>query len=341
MIYLDHASCTPALPCATKAFLNAPFGNPNSSHIAGENARCCLEKAKETMLRLLGAAKHDTIIFTSGASEGAAIAMKSLFDNCNIVAVNNTDHHCVTEYPIPYASKDKPYEYGMSRMLFQNEVGEILPAPDLPFGSLWACDITAGVGHVPFSFKDYPKMSYAFGDAMKFGGIPGCGFLLVKKGAPISQMIYGAPNRGGTPPVALIAAMAAALEWQCDYMEANTYKIDIFADVFYETLRNKVIGWQTNSPTNRVPNILNVSFDGVDGKTLALLCSKRGVMISAGAACTSGDNAPSHVIMAMYHDEARARSAVRISFSHENTSEEVEQAAKIIAECVAELRAMS
>ena len=78
----------------------------------------------------------------------------------------------------------------------------------------------------------------------------------------------------------------------------------------------------------------------MDGKTLALLCSKRGVMISAGAACTSGNNEPSHVIMAMYGSEIRARSAVRISFSHTNTVEEVKKAASIIAECVAELRAI-
>mgnify|MGYP003289707276 CR=1 FL=1 len=248
MIYLDHASCTPALPCATKAFLNAPFGNPNSSHIAGENARCCLEKAKETMLRLLGAAKHDTIIFTSGASEGAALAIKSMEDNCTVVGLNNIDHHCVTEYPlVPMKYGKKPYQYGLARMLFQNETGEILPQPDLPKNSLWACDITAGVGHVPFSFKDYPKMSYAFGDAMKFGGIPGCGFLLVKKGAPISQMIYGAPNRGGTPPVALIAAMAAALEWHTEHMDEDRERTSACWATMLEHFQ-KIEGMKYNTP---------------------------------------------------------------------------------------------
>ena len=91
-------------------------------------------------------------------------------------------------------------------------------------------------------------------------------------------------------------------------------------------------------PKNRLPHILTVSFPGVDGKTLALLLSREGVMVSAGAACTSGDNAPSHVLMAMYGDEQRARGAIRISLSHENTAEECEQAAKKIAECVAHLR---
>lgn len=347
MIYLDNAATTRPLPCAINAMnsvLQVP-ANPNSSHSAGQAAREILEQSKEKMLRLLGASKGDQIIFTSGASEAAALAIKSMEDNCTVVGLNNIDHHCVTEYPLAPMKGEKPYPYGLAYMKFQNEVGSILPDPDLPKDALWACDITAGVGHVPFAFKDYPRMTYAFGDAMKFGGIPGCGFLLAKHGAPISQMIFGAPNRGGTPPVALIAAMAAALEWHTEHMDENrshlltllNRMIDDMLSISNSTINTPIQAYE--APL--LPHILNVSFDGVDGKALALMCSKRGVMISAGAACTSGDNAPSHVLMAMFHDEARARSAVRISFSHENTVEEAEQAAKIIAECVEQLRAIS
>ncbi len=344
MIYFDSAASTkpiqPALD-AMNSVLRETWANPNSSHAAGQAAREILEQSKEKMLRLLGASKGDQIIFTSGASEAAALAIKSMEDNCTVVGLNNIDHHCVTEYPLAPMEGEKPYPYGLAYMKFQNEVGSILPDPDLPKDALWACDITAGVGHDPFAFKDHLRMTYAFGDAMKFGGIPSCGFLLVKKGAPLSQMIYGAPNRGGTPPVALIAAMAAALEWHIEHMAENTKHIWDCSDALYDGIERRVSDFRLNITTNRLPHIINVSFDGVDGKTLALLCSKRGVMISAGAACTSGDNAPSHVLMAMYHDEARARSAVRISFSHENTVEEAIQAAKTIAECVTEIRQLS
>jgi cysteine desulfurase len=88
------------------------------------------------------------------------------------------------------------------------------------------------------------------------------------------------------------------------------------------------------------PYILNVSFIGVENGALALMLSNRGVMVSTGAACTTGDNAPSHVLMAMYGDEARARSAIRISFSHDTTEDEVRIAASEIVECVEMLRGM-
>ena len=88
------------------------------------------------------------------------------------------------------------------------------------------------------------------------------------------------------------------------------------------------------------PYILNVSFPGVEGSALTLILSNDGVMVSTGAACTTGDNAPSHVLMAMYGDEARARSAIRISFSHENTEEEVKTAADKIVNVVKTLRGL-
>ena len=328
------------------------WGNPNSQHEIGEHARDILEQAREKMLRLLGAANGDRLIFTSGASESAALALKSMEDNCDIVGLCNVDHHCVTEYPLKPMGGEKPYRYGIAQMRWNNETGEQLILPykgftPIPKNSLWACDITAGVGHAPFTFKDYPKMSYAWGSAQKFGGICGVGFLLVKKKAPLSQMIYGAPERGGTPPVALIAAMAAALEWNVEHMEENaehfnllhtTMLTSLVRDVGYTFEQN--IAESAISSGCYLPHILNISFDGVDGKTLALLLSKQGVMVSAGAACTSGNNEPSHVLMAMYGDEERARSAIRISFSHENTVEEVEQAAKKIAECVEFLRSI-
>lgn len=347
MIFLDNASATPTLDCAMRAFIVTPFGNPNSANAVGRKASDRLEEARVTMLRLLGAESGDTLIFTSGASEGAALAMKSLCDNCDVVYVNNTDHHCVTEYQRTLTGGKHRYKTGIARMLVQNEVGDILLPPDISGDSLWACDVTAAIGHIPFAFKDYENMSYAFGDAMKFGGIPGCGFFLAKDGAPISQMIYGAPIRGGTPPVALISAMAAALEWQCDHMRENLIHVSMALHPFMlQSLESLGVEFLLNSrlengTANASPYIMNLSFPGVEGSALVLFLSRMGVMVSAGAACTTGDNAPSHVLMAMYGDEERARSAIRISFSHENTLEEVKLAAEKIAEAVRTLRGIS
>ena len=86
--------------------------------------------------------------------------------------------------------------------------------------------------------------------------------------------------------------------------------------------------------------ILNLRFDGVDGETLLLMLDRMGVCISSGSACNSREQVPSHVLLAMGLSEEQAHSSVRISFSRENTEEEVVAAAKIIADCVLRLRSI-
>ena len=137
--------------------------------------------------------------------------------------------------------------------------------------------------------------------------------------------------------------MAAALEWQCENLDMNTVRLGSMI----WTLKGRLFeigGVLFNEAPNRphLPHILNISFRGVDGHTLAHLLSERhGVMVSAGAACASGEQKPSHVLMAMYDDPLRAAGGIRISLSHENTMEECGKAADAIAECVEILRGVS
>ena len=143
--------------------------------------------------------------------------------------------------------------------------------------------------------------------------------------------------RAGTESVALACAMAEALEWKCLHMDEIFGRIeDLWLEMATQLYPFKPVLF--NCVKNCSPYILNVSFPGVEGSALALMLSKRGVMVSTGAACTTGDNAPSHVLMAMYGDEARARSAIRISFSWDTTPSDVATAAEKIVECVNFLR---
>ena len=84
--------------------------------------------------------------------------------------------------------------------------------------------------------------------------------------------------------------------------------------------------------------IINLRFDGTDAETLVYLCSDRGLMISAGAACESHEQKPSHVLKAMGLSDEQARSSVRVSFSRYTTAKDAERGAEILAECVKELR---
>ena len=337
MIYLDHASTTPILPVALGAFCDAQYqswGNPNSAHEFGEHAREKLEQARKTIAGCIHA-RPDEIHFTASASDACQWAMETLSQNCAVTQVGATEHSAVLHFPVRTNKGMKRRGYAL--MLANNETGERYPAvkpenkTDLVFR-----DATAAMGHIPIDVRELGADMIAAG-GHKFGAPCGVGFLYAKRGTPL------AGRRDGTPPVAMISAMAAALKWHCEHMDENTRQIEKARYRFLGSVVKIPDIWVNGrefADEFQMPHILNVSFDGVDGKALALLCSRRGVMVSAGAACTSGKNEPSHVILAMYGDENRARSAIRVSFGHENAPHEAEQAAQIIAECVAHLRSI-
>lgn len=332
-IYLDSAAMHPVLPVARDVFLHTPFGNPSSEHAYGQAARNALEQAREVIAARLYA-EPDEVYFTSTATEAAAVALNTEHP----VFPDPMEHHAILEnVGIPSVTGNSTY----CRMYANNEVGTINTV-NLRSGELWLCDATAAVGHIPVSFKEL-GCDYLLADAIKFGGVPGSAVLIVKRGAPIYPLIRGGGQergvRSGTENVPAICAMAAALEWQTEHMEENTQHIAALRQMMVQIL-SRIPDHQWNTPFDKpcLPHILNISFKGVDAHALALLLSNDGVMVSPGAACSNGLHEPSHVIMAMYHDEERARGAVRISFSHENTEDEIVEAGTKIKEAVDYLR---
>lgn len=345
MIYLDNAAATKPLPCALTAMnevLKSAWANPNSAHDAGQKAREIIEQARNTVARCLDCLPEE-VHFCGSASEAAAIVYKSLYQNYGDEIIKSpTEHDAVyalnTEYCRSHtsSSQDKPSCF---RMLVNNETGEVYDVKqfveDHP-NIVVAVDATAAVGHIPVSFRTLGA-SYLFCDALKFGGVPGCGILLVKSGQPISDLMHH-----HTPHTALIAACAAALEWYTEHM-------DWFLD-FCLTLRCGLVGVLSREkidytfPAGRATahsHILSVRFPGVENTALALLLSKNGVMVSTGAACSSGEDTPSRVLMASGLSEQEARETIRISFGLENTVEEVRQAGHIIAKCVRQLKELN
>ena len=346
-ISLDAAAMLPVLPCAREAFLNAPFGNPSSEHQTGREARNALESAREKIAALMGC-QPEEIYFPSTATEAAAVALNSMGRNCVYLKATPIEHHAILENQRPTANHGNPLHFGYSHILAQNETGELFNVNDLhekANADLLLLDATAAVGHIPVSFKTL-GCDYLIADGIKFGSVPGAAFLIAKTGAPLHPFIRGGGQergmRSGTENVPAICAMAAALEWQTEHMEQNTEHISAMQMRLYESLSEiKNHRWNTPLTKPHVHHILNISFDGVDAHALALILSKEGVMVSPGAACSNGKNEPSHVIMAMFHDEARARSAIRISLSHENTAEEIKIAAEKIKNAVAYLRSIA
>ena len=341
LIYLDFASKAPPLACAIEAFLTAPFENPSSSHACGQVARRAMEDARARIAKCINA-KPEEIIFVSGATEGAATVLLELYKEGFYIQPSPFEHHAVLEN-LPYPRGDQILDTkAFATMLINNETGAVLdPKKENEFQRLF-CDMTAAVGHIPVDVKAL-GIDYGIFSAHKFGGVSGAGVVYVHNSAHLHPLIRGGEQergmRAGTENVPAICAMASALEWQCEHMDENLRHVH----KLYLLMLQLLDDYQLNvggDTANVSPYILNVSFPGVEGTALAMYLSNMGVMVSTGAACSNGLNEPSHVLMAMYGDEARARSAIRISFSHSTMEEEVRIAAGKINEAVRTLRSL-
>ena len=346
VIYMDSAATEKPLLCALEAFYDAldlSFGNPSSAHAYGQRAREALEDARSRIAKCIGA-KPEEVFFVSGATEGCTQVLWSLHQEGYYIKESPFEHHAVSEN-IPFPKNDENHDTtAYATMLVNNEIGQILPMPERKsWDELIFSDLTAAVGHIPVNVKEL-KLDYGVFAAHKFGGIPGIGVVYAREDAPLVALLSGGGQergaRAGTESVALACAMAKALEWQCEHMEENMKRVQHLNDLMCGLLTisgtELLFNFAEGMPLS--PYVLNVSFPGVEGSALALLLSKEGVMVSTGAACTTGDNAPSHVLMELYGDEARARSAIRISFSWDTTEEEVVKAVEKIVECVRMLR---
>lgn len=348
MIYLDNAAAQPPLQIAIYAMnsvLNETWANPNSAHVAGQKAYTLLRECRETVARCLGCLPSE-VIFTSSASEAASLAMRALYMTCANITVGATEHDAVARTPWNADDPCRPLydnfsrKNGFARMLANNETGEIYGEVknmrrNYPDDVIFT-DATAAVGHIPVDFGEL-GVDYLCADGMKFGAVPGCGVLVVRGDAIPPFDIMHRP----TPPLALIAAFSAALEKRVSELPESALRVKNMREEMEKRLL-QVPGAKLNAlRASRLPGYINMSFFGVEGAALAGFLSQHGVCVSTGAACSSGDLAPSRVLLAAGYDEQRARSSIRISIGEENTPYECTRAAELIAAAVSHLRDIS
>lgn len=228
-------------------------------------------------------------------------------------------------------------------MYANNELGTIQPIKKLceiahSHGALFHTDAVQAVGHVPIDVKDL-DVDLLSASAHKFNGPKGIGFLYIKNGTSIHQLLSGGSqefaHRAGTENVASIVGMATALKKNCDLLEKNTAHVHAVTKEFLSHLE---CDYHINSNTiNQLPGLLSVAFDGVDGEALLHLLDLKGICISTGSACDSKRTQISHVLKAINSPENLAKSTVRFSFGKSNTVEE----AIIIANTINDLIAKS
>lgn len=181
----------------------------------------------------------------------------------------------------------------------------------------------------------------------KIHGIKGAGALFVKDKKILSPLINGGAFqefglRGGTENVAGIVGFGAACEIAGKELKDNAQHVSRLSAIFIKSIHEEfyrrcmedLLKRINGRGAKKTGKVVNITIDGIDGETLLLMLDQRGVCVSAGSACRSHKSEPSNVLTSMGLSDSDARSSIRVSFSKTNTVDEIEEAAKIIADCV-------
>lgn len=244
----------------------------------------------------------------------------------------------------------------VSAMYVNNEIGTVNPiratgALCRKNCTLFFTDCVQAAGSVVLNVEelgcDFMSIS-----SHKIHGPKGAGALFVRDKQYLSPIINGGLTqefglRGGTESVASIVGFGKACELATKGIMEYNRTVLCYKKLFYKILTDGLVdnNLVNDIKINGVPpehngKVLSLTIKGVDAETLVLMMDSKGVCISAGSACTSHESKPSHVLKAIGLSDDDARSTIRISFSEFNTVHEVEEAAKILAQCVRNLRGM-
>ncbi len=266
------------------------------------------------------------------------------------VTVIKTDHFGMVD-PDDIRKAVRPNTVLVSVMYANNEVGTIQPVEEI--GRIlgerqiaFHCDAVQAVGKLPMDVGRF-NIDYLSLSGHKINAPKGIGALYVRSPMSLCPLIHGGHQesnlRAGTENTLGILALGKAVEiMRKPDHEKHTRRILALRDLLEERIRAETDGVTLNGHREqRLPNTLNLSFDRVDGAAVLEMLAMRGIGASSGSACSSGDEAPSHVLSAMQVSPERSRSSVRLSLGYGNTEEEIVRAAETINDVIRRLRAMS
>ena len=340
-VYLDHNATTPLRPEARVAMIAAMdvLGNPSSVHAEGRAAKAVIERARAQVALAFGADGAD-IVFTSGATEGAALACAG-----RDLACAESEHEAVLAWcdavlPVDATGRvgvDAPQQAALQ--LANSETGVM---QDIPQG-LALCDATQGFGKVPVAFN-WLGCDMALLSAHKLGGPKGVGALVLRRGFDLTAQLRGGGQemgrRAGTENLVGIAGFGAAAEAAArDLADGVWERVAELRNILDQAL--SAIGIETISVGNtgaRLPNTLCLIAPGWKGETQVMAMDLAGFAISAGSACSSGKVRASRVLQAMGYDTGLAAQAIRVSLGPDVTEEQVLRFADVWGSAYAKIR---
>lgn len=325
-VYLDWNATAPLRAEARAAMAAAMdvVGNPSSVHAEGRAAKALIERARAQVAEAMGAQASD-IVFVSGATEGAALALAG-----RGLSGSSVEHDAVRAWVAEDLAVDGDGAVAVSdpaRSVLQLANSETGIVQGLP-GGLALSDMTQGFGKMPVAF-DWSGVEMALISAHKIGGPKGIGALVLKRGLDVTARIKGGGQemgrRSGTENLIGIAGFGAAAQAATQDLDAGLWdQVAELRNILEMAL--DLGGKETilvGKDARRLPNTTCLITPGWKGETQVMQMDLAGFAISAGSACSSGKVKASTVLRAMGFDERQAGSAIRISIGPATTREEV------------------
>lgn len=376
--YLDNNATTrvaPEVEEAMRPFFGELYGNPSSMHFFGGTNQKYLDRARESVAKLLGAGPEE-ILFTSCGTESDSTAIWSAlraFPEKKHVVTTKVEHPAVLNlckyletqgYRVTYLGVDaegrlnleelkaalSPDTAIVSIMWANNETGVIFPVEDAARithsrGALFHTDAVQAVGKVPINLSE-SKIDMLSLSGHKLHAPKGIGALYIKKGTRFSPFLMGGHQergrRAGTENVPYIVALGRAAELAMEKMGEENGRVKALRDRLEQGLLKAVKNTRVNGGgAARLPNTSHIGFEYVEGESILIMLSEKGICASSGSACTSGSLEPSHVMMAMGVPQTYAHGTIRFSLSVYSTDEDVDAVLREVPPVIERLREIS
>lgn len=377
--YFDNAATTKISKSVLDSmlpYLKEKYGNPSSIYSLGRESKDAIDTARDKVAKSLGC-ESKNIYFTSSGSEsdnwaikGVALANK---DKGNHIITSSIEHHAVL-HTCEYLEKQGfevtylPVKSNgvvdikelkkairkdtilISIMYANNEIGTIQPIKEIgeiakENGIYFHTDAVQAVGNIEIDLSNL-NIDLLTLSGHKFNAPKGVGVLYIKDGVKIDNLIHGGGQergkRASTENVANIVGLGTAIELATkDIKKKSEYLIQLREKCIKAILDNIPNTILNGDPVNRLPGNVNVCFKYIEGESILLMLDQLGICASSGSACTSGSLEPSHVLLAIGLPHEIAHGSLRLSFSKDNTQEEVDYFLEVLPGIIEKLRKMS
>jgi len=377
-VYLDYAATTPVDPRVLRVmlpYLGRYYGNSMSLHGTGIKMSEAVEKSREIIAKALNA-ESEEIVFTGSATESNNLVLKGLAEanpEKKKIIISSIEHDCIRNsalwlrkqgFKVVMLPVDKKGIVEIEKLENEidkdtlvvsiihasNEVGTIQDVEKIgnicrKMGVYFHTDASQSFGKVEIDVLAM-KIDLLTASSHKIYGPKGAAILYVREGIKINPILHGGGHEGGlrssTVNVAAVVGMGKAVGICVREREKETIRLKRLRDKLIKGVLKSIDAcWLNGAEKKRLVNNVNISFEKVEGESVLLELSNRGIMCSTGSACSSNSLEPSHVLLAMGLNAPEAHGSLRFSLGRWTKEADINYVLEILPIVIKKIRRIS